>query len=631
MRGKSQLRNSILWTISIAVAVGLLVLLAAVPAWTQNPVPPTAREAAASPAFAAKLHPSTPPVTNKPQGAAHVRSGRTLPQGGVVYENGPVNGTTNAWAINFGYIVSDTFVPDETTVAGFDLGVWEFPGDTLSSLQWSITSSPNGGTVYGSGTVSGSSLTDTFISTNQYGYNIDKISATGLTVSVTSGSTYWINLQNAAVPSGDPVYWDENSGKGCQSSGCPSQAVESAIGTIPSEAFDIVGNNYPPPPPCFGSGGALSIIHDFTRQESNGTPEGMTNDKAGNLYGTTLRGGDNHAGLAYELLSKGGGWVLNPLYSFGSGSGGAGPSPAIVGPDGALYGTANNGGYGLVFRLRPAPRACLTSLCSWTENVLYQFSDSGGNIAAFDAAGNLYGFSGSGGTYGKGAIFELTPSPGGWTENVIYQFTGGTDGGGPSSLLVGNDGNLYGTTNYGGAYSYGVVFQLVRSGSGWTENTIYSFTNGNDGAQPQTLAQDSLGNLYGISVGYGFSGGFGGYYAVIFMLSPSSGDWVFSVLYQSPAEPDEYFVGISSLLIDGTGNVYVALGWNNFYEENLDWGAVMMRPPSGAFSNLWYSGLNVKFAPSPGDSLAIDAKGNVYGTTSVCGKNGYGTVWKVSR
>src|SRR5271165_3901308 len=67
------------------------------------------------------------------------------------YDNGPINGTTDAWTINFGYIVSDSFVAGTTTIAGFDFGVWEFPGDTLSSVQWSITGGENSGTVFGSG------------------------------------------------------------------------------------------------------------------------------------------------------------------------------------------------------------------------------------------------------------------------------------------------------------------------------------------------------------------------------------------------------------------------------------------------------------------------------------------------
>ena len=147
------------------------------------------------------------------------------------YSNGSINGTTDAWTLNFGYIVSDTFVADSTTVTGFMFGVWEFPGDTLSSVDWSITSGENSGTIYGSGTASGASLSDASISTNQFGYNIDEITVSGLNVGVINGGTYWLNLQNAAVPSGDPVYWDENSG--------PSSASESALGTIPSEAFTL--------------------------------------------------------------------------------------------------------------------------------------------------------------------------------------------------------------------------------------------------------------------------------------------------------------------------------------------------------------------------------------------------------
>ena len=163
------------------------------------------------------------------------------------YDNGPINGTTDAWTINFGYIVSDSFV--SPNMFGFSIGVWEFPGDTMTSLQWSVTTQENGGNTIASGTASGANLSDKFISSNQYGYDIDLISVTA--TALTSGSSYWLNLQNAMVPSGDPVYWDENSGGGippcvncqaarCHGTGCPSKASESAFGTIPSEAFTIM-------------------------------------------------------------------------------------------------------------------------------------------------------------------------------------------------------------------------------------------------------------------------------------------------------------------------------------------------------------------------------------------------------
>ena len=124
---------------------------------------------------------------------------------------------------------------------------------------------------------SGSNLTDD-ISTNQFGYDIDKISASGLNVS--ASGTVWLNLQNAVVPSGDPVYWDENSGSS-------SQAYESAVGTIPSEAFDITGGGSDSFP-CFDENcGGVKVIHEFGGYKDSASPSGVTIDKAGNLYGAT--------------------------------------------------------------------------------------------------------------------------------------------------------------------------------------------------------------------------------------------------------------------------------------------------------------------------------------------------------
>jgi PEP-CTERM motif len=154
----------------------------------------------------------------------------------VLYDDGPINGTVDAWTINFGFVLSDSFtVPANSTVTGLVFGAWEYPGDTLTSVDWEITQEELSGTVYGSGTASGKNLTDQFISVNQYGYDIDRITVTGLNVSLSKGGEYWLTLQNAVVPSGNPVYWDENSG--------PSDASESATGTLPAESFQIIGTS----------------------------------------------------------------------------------------------------------------------------------------------------------------------------------------------------------------------------------------------------------------------------------------------------------------------------------------------------------------------------------------------------
>jgi len=157
--------------------------------------------------------------------------------GEIAYSNGPYNGTVDAWTINFGYAVSDTFTWQLGHISGFDLWVWEYPYDQALTVDWSVTTEEFGGAVLGSGTAN---VTDTLLSTNQYGYEIHKLSAAGLAVFLGAG-TYWLNLQNATTLYGNPLYWDENSGFGCTSPGCPSEASESELGTIPSESFDLTG------------------------------------------------------------------------------------------------------------------------------------------------------------------------------------------------------------------------------------------------------------------------------------------------------------------------------------------------------------------------------------------------------
>ena len=179
------------------------------------------------------------------------------------YDNGPINGLVDAWDINFGFTVSDSYVAGGTSVNGFAFGVHEFPGDMMTSVDWTLStgpcSDPKGGcgTILGSGTAHGSNLNDKFLSQNEFGFDIDLITVSNLNVAEISGTQYWLTLANAMIPSGDPVYWDENSGQGCHSNGCPSTAYESAVGTVPSEAFTITGGSTTPESSSivlFGSG-----------------------------------------------------------------------------------------------------------------------------------------------------------------------------------------------------------------------------------------------------------------------------------------------------------------------------------------------------------------------------------------
>ncbi len=170
----------------------------------------------------------------------------------TLYSNGPYNGNTAAWGIGGNHVVTDStnLNSSRSNVYGIAIGVWESPGDTLTSVDWSFTSQPNGGTIFASGTATGANLTEQFLFTNEYGYDIDLVTMACATGEHIPKGVSWLNLQNAISAQGNPVAWDENSG--------PSTAYDNTLGSIPSEAFTLIGTSDATPEPSslvlFGSG-----------------------------------------------------------------------------------------------------------------------------------------------------------------------------------------------------------------------------------------------------------------------------------------------------------------------------------------------------------------------------------------
>jgi uncharacterized repeat protein (TIGR03803 family) len=313
-------------------------------------------------------------------------------------------------------------------------------------------------------------------------------------------------------------------------------------------------------------------------------------------------------------------------------------SPGTPGPGGALYGMAQEGGYdgcgghgyegcGVVFSARPKSTFCGTALCAWTVSATYAFrgitSGDGDNPymgrVAFDQAGNIYGTTPNDGTYGGGTAFELTHTGGGWTETILHQFGNTGDGSRPlHSVVLDSAGNAYGTTSGGGEYGYGSVFQLVHSGSGWTENVLYNFAGDIGNAPSNGVILDPAGNLYGATMQSRSSG------PVIFELSPSGGSWQLSVLYTLPGGDNI----LGNMVFDSQGNLYgVTEGGGAFGP-----GMIFKLTPSGGgwnFTDLYdFTGGNDGGNPS-GD-LTMDASGTLYGTTQNDGVGYSGTVWKLA-
>ena len=647
MHSKRQFCNSFFSAIAVTAALAIAIVFAlAVPALAQSAVPPTARQAAADPAFAARLARQVPahPATN----ARAVGRLRTAsPQDQILYDNGPYNGTTDAWVINFGFSVSDSFT-GSGSVNGLHFVYWDAStSDLLTTVDIQIGSTSFGGSPQ---TLTG--VTNTFLGMNQFGYALYQAD---YSFSGTQSGSY-VTLSNACTTSGcsvsNPIYWDENSGVGCTSQGCPSTAYENTLGSIPSETFTLESNCAPYcPPQCVSDApqDAFKIIHNFTGNEQSPASD-LAIDPAGKVFGTTGLGGTHGLGLAYRLALSGEDWIFSPLYSFLGGAGGQNPLPGTVGPEGVIYGTADGGLQncgssgnqycGVVYSLRLSPFACPTALCSWAEDVIYQFTGDpdgwspNGKLVP-DQAGNLYGTTTKGGDYGRGTVYELTPSGGGWTEQVIHSFTA-YEGDGPNSLLMGHDGNLYGTTFVGG-HGGGVAFQLMPSGGGWTEQLIAGFAPCSSYYYcSPLLAQENSGNLYVIDPYDVYfcpqgEGCLWNEYSTIFAISPSDGAWQVTIVDDSShyvgwpynwLDPGGYDV-YNDLAIDAAGNLYATEGG---YDVGLGvsyWGNIYK--VLGPFQD---RGL-VGFLGNDFSDVKVGASGKLYGTTGACGSSN-GTVWQLT-
>ena len=307
----------------------------------------------------------------------------------------------------------------------------------------------------------------------------------------------------------------------------------------------------------------------------------------------------------------------------------------VVDKAGNLYGTTmtggsdclQSGGCGTVFELSPSASGM------WRETVLYSFCvnnvqncPDGANPVAglvFDSAGNLYGTTQNGGTYGLGTIFQLIPQSSTWSESVLWSFGATGDGRAPlCDLIFGTSGKLYGTTSGGGAYNGGTVFRLVpHSGGQWSEEILLSFGPGTgNGYGPEAgITFDKAGNLYGTTLRGGSNGlGLG----VVYKLSPNPQlPWTETVLFKfstgTGGNP------VSTVSFDLLGNLY---GTTSEYGSSN--GSIFKLSPRGKEYSLFFLGQPDGSAPYAG--LLMNRSGDTaYGTTFAGGMGGEGAIFQV--
>ena len=387
-------------------------------------------------------------------------------------------------------------------------------------------------------------------------------------------------------------------------------------------------------------GQTFSVIHSFTGGGDGYQPfAGLTLDQGGNLYGTTTQWVQ---GTVFEMKHRNGGWMLSTLYQFGGGQ--WIPQGRVVrGPGGAIYGTTSTGGNGsctefgcgTVYGLRPPQTSCRSVSCSWSPTIVSLTGTDGwypGYVdPAFDAAGHMYITTTTGGVNFDGNVVQLTRSGGVWTPTSIHDFNG-ADGSSPySGVTLDAQGNLYGTTWLGGGpKSAGTVYRLTPSGSGWTFETLYVFQDSSDGALP-------VGGLVLDRAGnlYGTTeqGGSGGG-GTVFELSPSGGGWNFTVLHSFTGT----YGPLATLAMDAAGNLYGTTFSVGAFSEGSVF-KLTCNNGSWSFTDL-YDFTGGGDGANPVGGVALDQSGNLYGTASAGGLElnncytdnnpGCGVVWEIT-
>ena len=325
--------------------------------------------------------------------------------------------------------------------------------------------------------------------------------------------------------------------------------------------------------------------------------------------------------------------ILNTLLDFSdSGDGGDFPIGSLIADaNGDLYGTTAEGGaygYGTAFEI-----ANTSSGYASTPTILVSFNAVDGEVPTgsliADANGDLFGTTDGGGANGDGAVFEIANSSSGYASapTTLASFNG-SDGVDPTgSLIADAGGDLFGTTHGGGANGYGTVFEIAKTASGYasTPTTLVSFDLSDDGAYPfGSLMVDANGDLFGTTTGGGANGD-----GTVFEIAKTSSGYASTPTTLVSFNGSDGGDPGGALIADANGDLFGTTGEGG---ENGDGTVFEIAKTSSGYASTptILVSFNGSDGADPTGGLIMDANGDLFGTTDGGGANGDGTVFEIA-
>jgi len=325
------------------------------------------------------------------------------------------------------------------------------------------------------------------------------------------------------------------------------------------------------------------VLFSFAAKPCAGPLDGVIAGPGGVLYGTTDFGGIDDGGCVFSLTPGSSGYTERVLLKFRfSGPGGGKPQGIVADARGDLFGNTTIGGtdnIGVVFELVPGGSG------GYTERILHNFT--GGTdgsqpvgVPVLDAHGDLFGVTQFGGTGGQGVVYEMQRTPTGYTEKVLHTFA--STGGLPQAgLTIASDGALFGTIyGFGQANPDGTVFRIQRGTAGAVYTPLYNFKGGTDGSMPDgALTVDNhTGVIYGVTQ-YGGSGGIGN--GTVFSLTPHGSGYTEHVLHAMAASGADGFAMEGQLLLTARGSLFGTATSGGIKCSGIGCGTLFELTPSG--------------------------------------------------